>query len=266
MNKLIHNYLHNLSVLGYAKNTIELYTRYLTFLDDIAMSYYKKPIYELTASELLDLKSKHLKFYKDSSVNTMLSALKSFENYLVADGVLTANAVAPHLFSKLPRPYNLAFSKKDIEQIKNIATNRFSYICFVALIATGARIGELTQLSPADFSEDRKRVSIESSKSKSFRKALVNQVDDIQMLWDSLDSIKVFEGRPLPFLHAKPAVRYLIDSFNAKYNKNFHTHSTRSTYATDLAEAGYRLDQIAAFLGHKSIKTTVGYIDSYRNV
>lgn len=265
MDNLIQTYLSQLESLNYSANTLDTYARYLPYLNTLALAKYKKPIYELKASELINLKNTDLTLYSPATQNLFFGMLKGLQSYLIADGKIDYISVTNHLYNKLDSTYSKAFSLEDIKKMKLVAHNRFAYISFLLLCMSGLRISELVALKVSDIDIQGESIWIRKSKNNYGRRVLLTPLPYLTQVWKYLYSIEIIEGEPLIFSTAKSDVRTLIDDFNSTYHTNFYTHNTRSTYATLMLDLGYRLDQIMRYLGHKNLATTLKYIDSRRN-
>lgn len=264
MDNLIATYLDQLESLNYAENTIDTYSRYLPYLNTLALKKFNVPIYNLKASELIKLKNSDLKLYSPATQNLFFGMLKGLQTYLIADGKIEFISVTNHLYNKLDNTYSKAFSIDDIKKMRTVAKSNFAYISFLLLCMSGLRISELVALSVSDIDRQNESIWIRKSKNHNGRKSLITPLPYLTQVWKYLDNIDIIEGEPLIFATAKSEVRTLIDDFNAAYHTNYYTHNTRSTYATLMLELGYRLDQIMRYLGHKNLSTTLKYIDSRR--
>lgn len=265
MDKLITFYLSQLESLNYAPNTIATYSRYLPYLNSLAIRKFNTPIYKLKASELILLKNTDLSLYSPATQNLFFGMLKGLQSFLIADGKIDFISVTNHLYNKIDTSYSKAFSIDDIKKMKSVAKTNFAYISFLLLCMSGLRISELVALSVSDIDRQNESIWVRKSKNHNGRKSLITPLPYLTQVWKYLDSIDIIDGEPLIFATAKSEVRTLIDDFNATFHTNYYTHNTRSTYATLMLELGYRLDQIMRYLGHKNLATTLKYIDSRRN-
>lgn len=265
MDNLITTYLNQLESLNYAENTLDTYSRYLPYLNTLALKKFNAPIYNLKASELIKLKNSDLKLYSPATQNLFFGMLKGLQTYLIADGKIEFISVTNHLYNKLDNTYSKAFSVDDIKKMRTVARTNFAYISFLLLCMSGLRISELVALRLSDIDRQQESIWIRKSKNNNGRRVLVTPLPYLTQVWKYFDGIEIIDGEPLLFSTAKSEVRTLIDDFNEKYHTNYYTHNTRSTYATLMLDLGYRLDQIMRYLGHKNLATTLKYIDSRRN-
>ena len=266
MDENIAQYLSALSRANYADNTIKFYTRYLPHFNTISLNYYKTPIYKLKVSELLEFKDKYMAGYSFSSQNSFFGMIKGLQNFLVADGRIDYISVVPMLYNKLDINYSISFTTADFPKLKSLSTNRFTRASFCALVCTGLRISELTALSLSSIDVAHNCIYITKSKSRTSRRVELLQIDLLSDFYNYLSIIEPLSDKVFPFEFAQPAVRYLIDNFNDKFNTNYSTHNTRSTYATFLYKKNVPLVDIMRYLGHKNLKTTIKYIDSYERI
>lgn len=266
MDDNINQYLSALNTANYAENTIKFYTRYLPHFNNLALNYYETPIYKLKVSQLLEFKNKYMAGYSLSSQNSFFGMLKSLQNFLVADGRIDYISIVPMLYNKLDVDYALSFTPNQFKQIKLLSTNRMTWAAFCALVCTGLRISELTALSLSMIDVAHNCIYITKSKSRTSRRIELLQIDLLSDFFKYISIIEPLTEKVYPFEFAQPAVRYLIDNFNDKYNTNYSTHNTRSTYATLMYRRNVPLVDIMRYLGHKNLKTTLKYIDSYERI
>lgn len=264
MDELITLYLSQLESLNYSPNTLETYSRYLPYLNTLALKKFNAPIYKLKASDLILLKNTDLSLYSPATQNLLFGMLKGLQTYLIADGKIDFISVTNHLYNKLDTSYSKAFSIDDIKKMRTVAKTNFAYISFLLLCMSGLRISELVALRVSDIDRHTESIWIRKSKNNHGRRVLITPLPYLTQVWKYFDSIEIIDGEPLIFATAKSEVRTLIDDFNAAYHTNYYTHNTRSTYATLMLDLGYRLDQIMRYLGHKNLSTTLKYIDSRR--
>lgn len=260
----IDDYLAILKANNFAQNTLAFYSRYLPFLDNLALKYYNKNIYKMSVSELTRLKLDHLNTYSKSSQNAFFGMLKGLESYLIAEGVIDYVGVTNILYNRLDVNYSKSFALEDMPRLKQICTNRPTWAAIVLLIMSGLRINELVNLALKDIDLANSKIWVQPSKNHSGRGVEVLQIQQQKDLVVYLRGLTPIFGEIYPFADAKAQVRYAIDAYNQQYNCSFSTHNTRSTYATYMYIRGTRLDQLMRFLGHKNIKTTLKYIDSRR--
>lgn len=266
MDENIAQYLSALSRANYADNTIKFYTRYLPHFNSISLSYYKTPIYKLKVSELLDFKDKYMAGYSLSSQNSFFGMIKGLQNFLVADGRIDYISVVPMLYNKLDTDYSLSFSPNHFPYINKMSTNRMTWAAFCALVCSGLRISELVSLSLSMIDVTHNCIYVKNTKSRTSRKIELLQIDLLGDFYKYIAIIEPISDEVYPFEFAQPAIRYLIDKFNEKFNATYTTHNTRSTYATLMYRRNVPLVDIMRYLGHKNLKTTLKYIDSYERI
>lgn len=266
MDDNINQYLSVLKSANYADNTIKFYTRYLPHFNNLALKYYNTPIYKLKVSQLLEFKDKFMAGYSFSSQNSFFGMLKGLQNFLVADGRIDYISVVPMLYNKLDTNYSLSFNPKQFHFIKSISTNRMTWAAFCALVCSGLRISELVSLSLSMIDVTHNCIYVKTAKSRTSRKVELLQIDLLSDFYKYIAIIEPISDEVYPFEFAQPAIRYLIDKFNDKYNTTYTTHNTRSTYATLMYRRNVPLVDIMRYLGHKNLKTTLKYIDSYERI
>lgn len=135
------------------------------------------------------------------------------------------------------------------------------------LATTGARYSEASQLKIRYVNLYDGRVTFVDTKNKDWRHQWIREplISQLKTLIGNRD------GEELVFTtmtgHIVPAQNYIDDLHVrckiAGISKRVHPHLFRHSYATDLYQNGVGLGEIQVLLGHKDIKTTIGYIHQY---
>lgn len=259
-------YLYTISKANYAENTIDFYKRYLPHFNNLSLNRFNLPIYKLKVTQLLEFKNKCLSGYSPSSQNAFFGMIKGLQIFLIANGEIDYISVVPLLYNRLETNYSLAFNPNEFKRIKSLATNRMTWAAFCALVCSGLRISELQSLSIDNINFATNKVFVTKSKSKSARTIELLHIPILSDFNNYISIITPLSKDVYPFQFAKPAVRYLIDNYNDKFNTKYTTHNTRSTYATLMYRRNVPLVDIQRYLGHKNLKTTLKYIDSYERI
>jgi len=164
---------------------------------------------------------------------------------------------------KIPRSLPPYTEDSDIEKLfQAIEKKKTHKSCIVrdALMTavahkTGMRRGELANLEPGDIHSD--FLVVRHGKGDKDRvipltPALAIRLENFTR--DMTPTEKVFKLKP-------PSISMKIKKFARKAGlDNFHTHSLRHKFATDLLERGANLKQVQELLGHENIATTEVYL------
>ncbi len=203
---------------------------------------------------------------KLSTVKTRLGILKAFVRFLVEGGIVHPDVFPWKMRIKPPETLPRAMEPDDVRGLLSVNGGARDRAMMVLLLRTGMRIGELltTRLSDVNLKE-RKILIFEGEKNRCGR--VVYFSDDAR---DALkgwlkrrDPSKEYlfsgqAGKPLTY----PAARMMFVKYLKKAalsHKGYTLHSLRHTYATELLNAGMRLECLEKLMGHTSLQVTRRY-------
>ncbi len=200
---------------------------------------------------------------KLSSVKGRLQTVYAFLRFLVNEQIVHPDLVLRRITIKLPQSLPRAFSPEDTLKLLSVISHVRDRAMILLLLRTGMRIGELldTRVNDVDLCE--KTVKIyEAAKNKIGR--VVYFSDDAKkavVAWlKSRDHRKsnLFYGRGGGrWSYSAARVRFIKYIGKAHLDgKNYTVHCLRHTYATDLLNAGMRLEVLQQLLGHSSLNVT----------
>ena len=217
---------------------------------------------------------KNLSDKKSRSQARSISALKSFFNYLVFEGLIKdspiSNIEAPKLERKLPE----VLTEDEINQlIKSVDLNHVfgqrNKTIIEVLYGTGIRVSELVnlQLSNIFFKESILKVNGKGDKERFVPlgkiasteiKTYINIRDKMKI--DSKNTDILFINRYGRKLTRSMIFKIITDvSRSIGLEKKISPHTLRHSFATHLLKNGADLRTIQLILGHESITTTEIY-------
>jgi integrase len=148
---------------------------------------------------------------------------------------------------------------KDAEQERTETLDIIA--CFLLLLFTGLRCGEILDLEWSDVDLNRKTLRLRDSKTGARTVPLNNQACDVlrghETNRSGLFVIRSFTGEGRPAL-GKPWERIRK---RADIDDTANIHCLRHTFASWAVMGGLSLAQTGALLGHKSSQTTLRYAD-----
>ena len=168
--------------------------------------------------------------------------------------------------SKLPKTLPKAIPFEDIKKFLAVIDNDRDRALFLMLLHTGMRIGELLNVKVADIIlPERKIMLYLCEKNLEGRVAYYsNDADKALKQWLSNrkpDKEYLFYGTTrdsLCYVQAWMIMRDYLKKANLD-NKGYSPHSLRHTFATNMLNAGLRLEVLQQLLGHNSIEMTLQY-------
>jgi len=201
-----------------------------------------------------------------NTVSTRLRWLYAFLRYLVDREVAHPNLLKRKLRVKVPEALPRAIDPEDVQQFLAVIEKPRDRAMILVLLRTGMRIGELLATRMSELKIREKQIIImEAEKTRVGRVAYLSE-DACQALtvWLSMrDPAKerLFYGQGRQRLGYTAArvrfVKYLEKAGLA--HKGYSLHCLRHTCATELLNAGMRLECLQQLLGHSSIEMTRRY-------
>ena len=278
----IRSFLNHLSIeKGFSENTVNAYNNDLSqladFIQELATVQGYEPLWSnvdrnLLISYILNLKERN---YAPATVARKVAALKSFFNFLVAEGTLdsdpTENLSSPKVGKSLPRP----LSENDVERLlaepANLSTPeaKRDKAMLELLYAGGMRVSELVAMNLSDL-------SLGSGVVRCFGKGSKERI--IQIHDKAIKAIEEYRevARPLLIRDKKDDALFLnrrgerltrqgfwliLKAYakSAGIKTEVTPHTLRHSCATHMLSGGADLRNIQELLGHANISSTQIY-------
>jgi integrase/recombinase XerD len=203
---------------------------------------------------------------KITSARTRLMYLLGFLRFLMEDNVIPEALLRRKIRLKLPDLLPRAMNPDDVRQLLSVISHTRDRALILVLLRTGMRIGELLALKVNDLDIRERKIYILEGEKNSLGRVVYLSDDALFALrrWLSKRDQKkgvVFYGRernPLGYSSA----RYLFVKHLKKAgleNRGYTVHSLRHTFASELLNAGMRLECLQQLLGHHNIEMTRRY-------
>lgn len=229
-----------------------------------------------------------------STVNTYMIYIGEFRKYLSVHGygleVITSAHLSEFLFEsgyssassrrialaavrslyRFVMPSRLASLKfvvhNGVRNVTYIPVERVRQMCvsagsmwlrnFIAIaFLSGLRCSEICALRSSDVNISESLVYVRSSKTKTSRYIRLNH-RAVQFIASCLSSRSVS-----PFDAA--ATSRVINDYMKKFDKSYHVHQLRHSFAFYYIKAGHSIFQLSLILGHSSFASTSYYINSF---
>jgi len=203
---------------------------------------------------------------KPSTVNTRVRTVKAFIGFLVDRGVVRPDIFPNRLMVKVPDSLPRAVDPEDVRRLLSAIDSIRDRAMVLMLLRTGMRIGELLHLLVREVSLKERRVEIyEAEKTRVGRVVYLSE--------DARGALRAwFKGRD----PKKKLVFYAQGRQSMSYNnarlrfrkylakaglthRGYTLHCLRHTCASELLNAGMRLECLQQLLGHSSIEMTRRY-------
>ena len=263
----VQDYLHDLRRRNCRPSTMRSYVTTLT----VFLSYLKErdriSLETITREDLSSfIEHEQDRGMQPTTVSTRLRLLYAFLQYLVDREVAHPDLLKRKLRVKVPEALPRAIDPEDIKQLLAVIKPIRDRALILVLLRTGMRIGELlaTRLDAVNLRE-KQIIIVEAQKTRVGRVAYLS--DDackaltvwVQRRDPARERLFYGQGRQsLSYTAARMRfVKYLDQAGLA--HKGYSLHSLRHTYATELLNAGMRLECLQQLLGHSSIEMTRRY-------
>lgn len=203
---------------------------------------------------------------KPLTVHTRLGCIKAFIHFLVEQEVVRGDILTRRLTVKVPDSLPRAMEPVDVRRLLSVIDNTRDRAMIVVLLRTGMRIGELLSLLVREVNLKERRIEIyEAEKTRVGRVVYLSE--------DALVCLKAWfkqrdANKQLVF-YAKGRhsmtyanARLVFAKYLAKAglsDRGYTLHCLRHTCASELLNAGMRLECLQQLLGHSSIEMTRRY-------
>ena len=202
-----------------------------------------------------------------SSINGYLRSLYAIFGFLAEKNVISSDIMKNKFRLKMPDVLPKAIDPEDIKLFLSAINTIRERALILVLLRTGMRIGELlgTKIIDIDFSE--RKIEIPQAQ-KTYEGRIVYMSDDAcsaLKIWlkQRLPGKEyIFYGRDDREKLSYPMARVLFIKYMKKAglsHKGYTLHCLRHTYASELLNAGMRLECLQVLLGHQDIEMTRRY-------
>ena len=204
---------------------------------------------------------------KPQSVVNHLRVVYAFLVFLVDQDILSQEIMQRKIRIKLPDALPRAIPSEDIERLREAITTVRDNALILLLLRTGMRIGELLEVKVNDISFVERKILIYLGEKNMIGRAVYYSEDAEQALQEWLkkknnDSAYLFpgnSGRPnICYMTARKAMLRILGRAGLS-GKGYSLHSLRHTFATDMLNAGMRVEVLQQLLGHQEIEMTMRY-------
>jgi integrase/recombinase XerD len=259
---LCHKYRLNLQA-GTLTGTISFLLSFLTFLRGQGSTHL-----ETLTREDLEAFIEHLQGLglQASTVASRVKQLKAFVRFLIEEAVVEPQVLSKRLTIKVPESLPRAMPPEDLRGVLEVIEDLRDRAMILVLLRTGMRIGELLTTTVHEvLIEERKIFIYEAQKNRLGRVAYLSD--------DAIDALKAWLRKRDPrkeyLFYARGSKtmcyttartifhRYLLKAGLA--HKSYTLHCLRHTFATELLNAGMRLECLQVLLGHASLQMTRRY-------
>jgi len=201
-----------------------------------------------------------------STVRTRLAFLMAFLHFLMEQDLIPASALKRGIRLKLPETLPRAIHPADIRKLISVIDNVRDRALILLLLRTGIRIGEALGLRLNDLDVQDRKVHLFQGEKNSMGRVVYLSEDALFALKRWLqerdkDKEFLFYGQshgPLCYSTGRSLfIKYLQKA--GLDQKGYTIHRLRHTCASELLNAGMRLECVQQLLGHQDIEVTRRY-------
>jgi len=203
---------------------------------------------------------------KMTSVQNHLCTVYAFIQYLVNNQILSLEILHNKIKIKLPEVLPKAIPTEDLQQILSVIKNVRDRALILLLLHTGMRIGELLKVKMVDIILPERKILLYLGE-KNFHGRVVYYSSEAEralhqwLLFRNPNSEYLFygnAGQELSYVGAWMIMRKAVQKAGLE-QRGYSLHSLRHTFATNMLNAGLRLEVLQQILGHLSIDITQQY-------
>jgi integrase/recombinase XerD len=205
---------------------------------------------------------------KASTVGMGLAMLKAFLRFMIERGVLHMDLMGRKMSIKVPDALPRAIDPDDVRRLIAVLEGVRDRAIILVLLRTGMRIGELLNTIIEDVNLKERRIEIYESEKTRVGRVVYLSGDALKALdaW-----IKVRDPHKTYLFYSRGKRRHSISYQSVRVmfmkqlekagitHKGYSIHCLRHTCATDLLNAGMRLECVQQLLGHSTIEMTRRY-------
>jgi len=201
-----------------------------------------------------------------STVRLRLACLIAFFHYLMEQDILPASLLKKSIRLKLPETLPRAIYPKDVKKLLSVIDTIRDRALILLLLRTGIRIGEALSLTLNDIDLKDKKILLHQGEKNSMGRVVYLSNDAYFALkrWlaerNKKREVIFYEQGSQAMCYS--TARSLFVKYLRKAHldqKGYTVHCLRHTFASELLNAGMRLEVLQQLLGHQDIEVTRRY-------
>lgn len=204
---------------------------------------------------------------KITTIRTRLVCVCAFLRYLAEEKVVSAELFLRRIRLQLPERLPRAMDPEDLARLLSVIDDPEGRAMILVLLRTGMRIGELLQTRVADVNLRERRIEIYEGEKNRLGRVVYLSEDALGALgiWMRERNVLkeyLFYGRAQDgrMCYSTARMRFTRSIVKAGLEgRGYTVHTLRHSFATELLNAGMRLECLQVLLGHRSIEETRRY-------
>lgn len=205
---------------------------------------------------------------KITTIRTRLVGILSFLRYWMEEGIVSPEVFFRRIRLQMPERLPRAMEPDDVQKLLSVIDHTRDRAMILVLLRTGMRIGELLGTRMSDIHLKERRIEIYEGEKNRLGRVVYLSEDAICALecwfherihWKEYlfhDSGRMNKR----ICYSTARTRFMLYVQKAGLlHKGYTVHTLRHTFATELLNAGMRLECLQALLGHRGIEETRRY-------
>lgn len=203
---------------------------------------------------------------KSGAISTKLRALYAFIRFLVDKDILSYELLHKKIRLKREEPLPKAIPLEDITSLLLAIRGIRDRALILLLLRTGMRIGELLSVTISDLHLSERKILIYQGEKNYLGRVVYFSKDAEEALrsWLAIrNPTKTYlfyskNRQDISYVAAWTVMKKAIKAAGLS-GKGYSLHSLRHTFATDMLNAGLRVEVLQQLLGHRSVEITLRY-------
>ena len=201
-----------------------------------------------------------------STIRTKLNFVNAFVRHWTDEGIINAEVLTRKIRLKRPDTLPRAMDPDDVRQLLSVIGSLRDRALVLVLLRTGMRIGELLNTRMPDVHLNERKIDIYEGEKNRLGRVVYLSEDAVGALkqWLAIRdprSAFLFYAAGHPTMSYSKA-RLLFETYLQRaglHDKGYTLHALRHTFATELLNAGMRIECLQPLLGHSSLDVTRRY-------
>jgi site-specific recombinase XerD len=201
-----------------------------------------------------------------STVKVRMASIIAFLHFLMEQDVISSSLLKRTIRLKLPDTLPRAMNPKDVKKLIGVIGDTRDRALILLLLRTGIRIGEALGLTMNDIDLAERKVRLFEGEKNSMGRVVYLSDDALFALkrWLAIrdrEKMHLFYGQghgSLCYSAARSRFMHYIRKARLEH-KGYTVHSCRHTFASELLNAGMRLEVLQQLMGHQDIEVTRRY-------
>jgi integrase/recombinase XerD len=239
----------------------------IVFFLDFYKSLGKTELKEITRSDLeAFVEHEQDRGMHISTVKTRMACIIAFLHWLLDQELIPGAVFKKRIRFKLPETLPKAMQPQDVKKLLSVIDHTRDRALIFLLLRTGMRIGEALALTMNDVDLKEKKVHIYKGEKNDIGRMVYLSNDATFCLrrwfrYRDPEKKLVFYGKgEAPICYSTARHRFLQYLQEAGLDhKGYTVHCLRHTFASELLNAGMRLEVLQQLLGHQDIEMTRRY-------